>query len=177
MKSRPFNENYLYTWNQLKKNSFFANLSSCGDKILIKNEVIQNLTILTNKIKIWFPHLSTFKTTLFATPYDQDISELPDILKEEFIDLISNSVFKQIHKDDKIEEFWTMVAGTYPTICEYALHFLVPFASTYLCECAFSSLLFIKNKHSNKLDVEPQLVVAKSKIEPRIYLIGKKKFS
>ena len=102
---------------------------------------------------------------------------LADILKEEFIDLISNSVFKQIHKDNTIKDFWTMVAGTYPTIDEYALRFLVPFAFIYLCECAFSSLLFIKNKHKNKLDVEPQLVVAKSKIEPRIDLIAKKIFS
>jgi len=39
---------------------------------------------------------------------------------------------------------------------------LVPFATTYLCESGFSSLLYLKNKYRNRLNPSKDLRVALS---------------
>ena len=51
---------------------------------------------------------------------------------------------------------------------------LRPFASTYLCESAFSSLTNLKTKHrSRQGDIETVLRPALTKIEPRFDLLFK----
>jgi hypothetical protein len=35
-------------------------------------------------------------------------------------------------------EFWLTVKNEYPVVAESAIHILLPFATTYLCEAAFS---------------------------------------
>ena len=58
---------------------------------------------------------------------------------------------------------------TYPDISSYTIRRLLPFASTYLCECGFSSLLQIKSKQRNCLEaVESDLRCALSDTTPNI---------
>ena len=76
-----------------------------------------------------------------------------------------------------MEFFWCRVGIAYPLLGEYVLRFLIPFSSTYLCESGFSSLLYLKNKYRNKLDVEKQLVISLSKIKPRIQTLIEKHFN
>lgn len=45
----------------------------------------------------------------------------------------------------------------YPAIVNIALRHLVGFSTTYLCERAFSTLIFLKNKYWNKLNVDSDL--------------------
>ena len=51
---------------------------------------------------------------------------------------------------------------------KFALSVLVPFASTYLCESGFSTLVLIKTKMRNKLDVADDMRLALSETEPDI---------
>ena len=65
--------------------------------------------------------------------------------------------------------------SVYPLISAQALRVLVMFRSTYLYEAAFSTLVAIKTKYRNKLEVEEDLRCALSGIKPRIKeLVAKK---
>ena len=45
---------------------------------------------------------------------------------------------------------------------------LVPFATTFLCESGFSTMVQIKDKYRNRLDISHDMRVALSKTSPRI---------
>ena len=55
----------------------------------------------------------------------------------------------------------------YPTVSKFVKRKLIPFATTWLCETAFSGLCVSKTKHRNRLDVEADLGLCLSKMKPR----------
>ena len=55
-----------------------------------------------------------------------------------------------------------------------ALRVIVPFASTYLCESRFSTLVHIKSKARNQLNVEVDMRLAISKTQPCIAMLAAK---
>jgi hypothetical protein len=56
-----------------------------------------------------------------------------------------------------------------PVLSSKALKVLIPFPTTYLCEKAFSALVYVKNKFRNRLEnVESELRLKLSNIEPNI---------
>ena len=57
---------------------------------------------------------------------------------------------------------------SYPNVALLSLRVLVPFASTYLCESGFSTLLQIKTKARNRLDVQDDMRLALTQTKPRI---------
>ena len=57
---------------------------------------------------------------------------------------------------------------SYSKTTEKALHILIPYASKYLCEARFSTLLQIKTKQIKRLDVEDDPRCALSQTIPRI---------
>ena len=66
----------------------------------------------------------------------------------------------------------------YPQLVIHVLNILIPFSSTYLCECGFSALLNIKSKAQNRLDVESDIRCALSTTSPDIEkLVSKNKGS
>jgi hypothetical protein len=67
-----------------------------------------------------------------------------------------------------LTEFWLGRRKEYPLISDKALKFLSVFSTTYLCECSFSSTIYIKNKYRNRLSIEPDLRLKLTKIEPNI---------
>jgi len=62
--------------------------------------------------------------------------------------------------------FWLDVRQDYPAIGKIALGNLMSFSTTHLCECAFSKLIFSKNKHKNKPNVESDLRLKLSSFNP-----------
>ena len=58
--------------------------------------------------------------------------------------------------------------NSYPNVALLSLRVLVPFASTYLCESEFSTLLQIKTKARNRLDVQDDMRLALTQTKPRI---------
>ena len=70
--------------------------------------------------------------------------------------------------------FWCAQLEMFPQLAESALNILVPFATTYLCESGFSTLVSIKTKPRNRLDPEDDMRVAITKKEPRFKLIIEK---
>ena len=60
------------------------------------------------------------------------------------------------------------MALSYPQISTTALKKLLPFNSTWLCASAFSTLVIMKSKQRNRLEVEQDIPCALSSTEPRI---------
>ena len=53
-----------------------------------------------------------------------------------------------------------------------ALCVIVPFASTYLCKLGFSTLVHIKSKACNQLNVKDDMRLAISKAQPCIAMLA-----
>ena len=62
-----------------------------------------------------------------------------------------------------LAEFWWSLAQAYPCFVKRAMVDFIPFATTYLCDSAFSALLFIKMKQRNRLNSKEDIRVALSK--------------
>ena len=57
---------------------------------------------------------------------------------------------------------------TYPDLAKMALKVLILLATTYKCKVSFSTLLHIKSKYQNRLNVTHDMRVALSKTQPKI---------
>ena len=57
---------------------------------------------------------------------------------------------------------------SYSDVAKTALKKLIPFATTYECETAFSTLLAIKTKSLNRLEVTNEMRVALAKTKPNL---------
>ena len=64
--------------------------------------------------------------------------------------------------------FWFSVESEFPQISTKAMKVLIPFTSTYLCECGFSALTLIKKKYRSRLQGEDDLRLFLSAGQPRI---------
>jgi len=67
--------------------------------------------------------------------------------KEQLIEIREDSTLETQFNEKELTEFWLRRQQEYPIISEVALLILIPFASIYLCETAFSQLQIIKNTH------------------------------
>ena len=88
--------------------------------------------------------------------------------QDELIDLRNDSGCRDLFEDVPVTEFWIQVSSSYPQISKNCLMKLLPFTTTWLCESAFSSLLNIKSKPRNRLDVAADIRCALSSTAPRI---------
>jgi hypothetical protein len=88
--------------------------------------------------------------------------------KDELIDLSCDGSLQQMFKKMDLTEFWLVRQKEYPLISDKAVKFLLVFSTTHLCECGFSSVIYIKNKYRNRLSIKPDLRLKLTKIEPDI---------
>ena len=65
-----------------------------------------------------------------------------------------------------VTDFWLRMASSYPEISNTAVKKFLPFSSTWLCESAFSTLLNVKTKQQNRIEVEQDNCCALSSTEP-----------
>lgn len=135
---------------------------------LLKNLIIDHLKNLKEEFSRYFPNLSEEFYKLSTDPFNMDIQLLPEELKEEGIEIKNDSAARyDFEKMDK-PSFWLKYLTVYPSVSEKAVRMYLPFSSTYMCEKAFSTLVAIKTKYRNKLDVESDLRCALSETQPRI---------
>ena len=91
-----------------------------------------------------------------------------NVAQEELITLATDSGAKDLFQHVSLSHVWCGVMKSYPRICDIALKRLMPFPSTYLCESAFSTILTIKSKARNRLQLEPDIRCCLSSTQPRI---------
>ncbi len=109
--------------------------------------------------------------------YDFDLNLMPDEceLKEQLIELRLCCLLKIQYYNEKLENYWCAVFMLFPELGGKALTVFISFETTYLCESKFSTLLLIKSKHRNRLDVQCDIRFALSSISPRIDIITNSK--
>ena len=65
-------------------------------------------------------------------------------------------------------QFWYAMYQSYTKLSMIALRVFVPLASTYLCEAGFSTVVNLKTKNRNILDVADHMRLASTNARPRI---------
>ncbi|XP_068238447.1 zinc finger BED domain-containing protein 5-like [Palaemon carinicauda] len=134
----------------------------------LKDEITEHLQSLEKEVKRYFPELSQEQEALVRNPFCTDVSSIPDEIQDEYLDLRNDSSARDLFKVKSVTQFWCGMYQSYSKISMIALCVLVPFASTYLCEAGFSTLVNMKTKNRNRLDVGDDMRLALTNVRPRI---------
>lgn len=150
---------------------YFENVNGAIDNSF-KNEIMSHLVNIIQEFKRYFPEIDTMSVAMKFTrnPFKNvTVEDLPDELQEEFISFKNESFIKDnFENKSSLVGFWEKTYFSFPAISKFALKVLMPFSSTYLCESAFSTLLYLKNKYRNRLESEADCRLALSNIKPNI---------
>ena len=79
--------------------------------------------------------------------------KVEDELQDQFIDMKNDSSCQDLFEAFPVTDFWLRAALSNPEISKTALKKVLPFSSTWLCESAFSTLLNVKTKQRNRLEI------------------------
>ncbi|XP_068237208.1 zinc finger BED domain-containing protein 5-like [Palaemon carinicauda] len=120
----------------------------------LSKEIMDHLSQLDDEFRRYFPDLSPQHAGLAKNPFLCQVDDVLEDAEEQFIELLHDSTAKNVFQSNSLSSFWCSIMESYPKISDLAVQFLLPFASTYLCKSAFSSLLAIKIKSRNKLSVK-----------------------
>lgn len=149
------------------------------DKITFENSVVQHLTAVIDSLQQYFPNMDSRESySWILRPFSTcvDIFKDEDVsAKVEFLGLRENNSLKVDFQNDKLSTFWRKAAAEYPIIADRALKMLIPFATTYRCETGFSTLVTLKTKARNRLNVEHDMRCALSETEPNIVKLANAK--
>uniref|UniRef100_K7GBQ1 DUF4371 domain-containing protein n=1 Tax=Pelodiscus sinensis TaxID=13735 RepID=K7GBQ1_PELSI len=112
-----------------------------GEKEAIRTQILNRLRKLRDKFQQYFPEVDRTRDglSLIRNSFTTDVNSVPEDLQEEFLDL-KNDFAAQDVQQSTIEKFWASVTGSYSNLSAHAVRFLLPFASTYMCETGFSCL-------------------------------------
>ncbi len=108
-------------------------------------------------------------------PFNVEPDIIPDSGQDEFLEIKFDSGMKEFFKEHSIQEFRSQASISYPRDGKHRLKTFLPFASTYLCESGFSTLLQIKTKARNCMGVEHDMKCALSTTVPQIETLVLKK--
>lgn len=101
---------------------------------------------------------------------------LPSSDECQLVELSCDRTLRKKFTEVSLSQFWCNdVMREYPSIASRAVKILLPFSTTYLCECGFSALVQLKTKYRNKLNIEHDLRVALSCIQPDFETLVKAK--
>ena len=136
----------------------------------IKQEISEHLRSLEKEFQRYFPDLdqgfATFPRNSFSPV--MDIATVPEEVQDELLDLRNDSASREMFMEKSLSQFLCTMLRSYLKLLTEALHVIVPFASTYICETGFSVLAHIKSKARNQLNVEDDMRLAISKTQSRI---------
>lgn len=145
----------------------------------VASVITEHMSSMLQFLSKYFPNLNinneyNWIKTPFSTSLKYD--HIPWAIKEQLIEIREDSTLESEFHEKELSEFWLRRQQEYPLISKAALLILIPFASTYLCETAFSQLQIIKNQHRSCLSqhsLEANLRIAVSNITPDINMLCK----
>uniref|UniRef100_K7GF68 HAT C-terminal dimerisation domain-containing protein n=1 Tax=Pelodiscus sinensis TaxID=13735 RepID=K7GF68_PELSI len=152
------------TFSALAENEGFQEL--CKEDA--KNKIVFPLDCLADEFILYFPDNFSGNpvSKLAHNPFNVDVNSLPEVLQEQALKMKYNSSAKDNFENSSLEEFGIKYFPIYSKVGEEALHIILPFLLTYLCEKSFSSLVTLKTKQRNRLDIENNLRCALSSFKP-----------
>ena len=144
-------------------------MSKMGNKQmpeLLQENIIFYPTAL-EEFKHYFPEVRGEELNLVRNPFKCSVDSISDEQQNQFIDLQKDFTAKDLLDDNTVKEFWIYMIGSYSNVAKVALHSLLPFDLTYLCEPGFSTMLLIKTVHRNRLELTDDIGCALSETSPR----------
>ncbi|KAE8298778.1 Zinc finger BED domain-containing protein 5 Transposon-derived Buster1 transposase-like protein [Larimichthys crocea] len=150
----------------------FENLKSFIEVNKLQNTVIPcmkaHISALQKHFQRYFPVQDPTQYDWIRDPFSATPpAEFSTTENEQFIDVTSDSTMRLEFKSKTLAAFWIGVEKDFPLLGKRALATLLPFATSYLCEIGFSAVASIKTKYRSKLDIENELRVAVSQLQPR----------
>ncbi|XP_068201816.1 protein FAM200C-like [Palaemon carinicauda] len=167
----------LPMWIKCIESGNFANFpsldeaASAEEELPILSEVKEHLQELIQSFQGYF-HLEegSVAQRWIRDPFlfNLDSMDDNDIMKDDLVELQTNDRIRMEFEKMQLDMFWCAQLQAFPQLARRALEVLVPFATTYLCEAGFSTLLHVKTKARNRLDASDDMRRALSKKEPRL---------
>uniref|UniRef100_K7FQJ5 DUF4371 domain-containing protein n=1 Tax=Pelodiscus sinensis TaxID=13735 RepID=K7FQJ5_PELSI len=121
------------------------NCSQSHPTISATMQILDHLQKLRDKFQRYFLEVDRTRDGLsfIRNPFTTDVNSVPEDLQESFLDLKNDLVAQDVYQQSTIEKFWASMTGSCPNLSAHAVRFLLPFASTYMCETGFSCLLHV----------------------------------
>ena len=105
-------------------------------------------------------------------PFLVNVNEVEEKLQEEILDLKASGIAEMMFIASNQTKSWLSQTEVFRNLNRIALNHLLPFATTYLREQRFSTLMRMKSKERNRLkSVDNQMRVCLSGMVPRFKLL------
>ena len=141
-------------------------VSNAENVLLIVTEMKEHLQVLSQSFQGYFQHGEVSVSQGWMQDpfvFNLDSMDDNDEMKEDRVEMKASNKIKMEFDSMQLDTFWCAQLKKFPQLAERALEVLVPFATTYLCETGFSTLVHIKTKARNRLDASDDIRVAISK--------------
>jgi len=139
------------------------------------NIISDHLMTLKNHFEKYFPE-DIVQYNWIKDPFSEN--PLPNFTtteEEQLIDISSDSSLRMKFSSFSLLGFWSSIKDEYSEISNKALHVLLPFATSYLCEAGFSAVAVLKSKYRSKLNIEKEMRVAVTTLLPNFEELLNKK--
>ncbi|KAL4136257.1 hypothetical protein QTP88_007808 [Uroleucon formosanum] len=132
---------------------------------------IQHMGDMQRSFRDYFP-VPDISRNWIRQLFEIDIHQINGLTlleEDSLVKMSTDTSLKMQFNQKSFEHFWLHVRKDYPQLSSKALKVLIPFPTTYLCEKAFSALVYIENKFRNRLEnIESELRLKLSSIEPDV---------
>uniref|UniRef100_A0A671TQ55 Uncharacterized protein n=1 Tax=Sparus aurata TaxID=8175 RepID=A0A671TQ55_SPAAU len=133
----------------------------------------QHLQDLHSQLGIYFPELDTSFEWIRnpfgdKTHIEQVSSKLSPREVDSLVDIASDGTLRTTFREKGLTDFWLHIQPEHPELADSALKLLMPFPTTYNCEVGFSSLVGLKTKQRNRINVDYDMRLKLSSLEPDI---------
>ena len=87
---------------------------------------------------------------------------------DSLVEITSDGTLKATFREKYLTDFWVHVQLEHPELAGSALKLLMPFPTTYNCEAGFSTIVGLKTKQRNQINVESNMRLKLFSLEPDI---------
>ena len=152
-----------------------TSMTSLPENIMV--QIKEHLQVLSQSFEGYFHHGDISDSHGWMQDpflFTLDLMDENDQKKDDLVEMRASKKIKMEFESMHLAAFWCAQLEMFPQLAKSALNILVPFATTYLCESGFSTLVSIKTKPRNRLYPGDDMRVAIAKKEPRFKLIIEK---
>ena len=158
--------------------SMAPSVDELGDSAVLSppvtHAILAHMEALHGQFRNYFSEADSWRRdkTWIQIPFRDDAADSARLTvteEDQLIELSTDSMFRNIYETKPLTQFWIFCQKDFPQLAAKAMMGLLPFATTYLCESGFSSLIYLKNKYRSRLQPEGDVTLClTSSIRPRL---------
>lgn len=129
------------------------------------NLALQGKTVtVLNTVAAFKEHLQGLDSGKKDTELDTGFVTLDSL-----VDIVFDGTLKMTFREKSLPDYWVQIQHWHSELADTALKRLMPFPTTYNCDIGFSSLVGLKVRQCNRINVESDLRIKLSSLEPDIF--------